>query len=529
MAKEELATLPTRPMAAPALNAQAEIRKDPEQAADADDTDEPSEDENDRDDSPLKQNEPRKRRHRPISQKKQADYAAFDNWLEKHKDATTKADATKKDLRSDESKSSNWLMHEYESNKIIESPRDYQIELFERAKERNTIAVLDTGSGKTLIAALLLRHVLAKEFESRHEGNPKKVAFFVVSTARRFDYYVPVKYLLIIIQVDKVALVFQQHAVLECNLDQPIAKFCGNMLDRSANAAYWGDIMDKHMIVVCTAAILLKCLYHSYIRMDQINLLIFDEAHHAKKNHPFAEIIKQFYINVEDKTQRPRVFGMTASPVDARTDVKRAATDLETLLHSEIATIRDPAALQKTICKPKNEVIDRYTRPANPTPTALSFRIRTLIGNRQYFKRHLHFEKQVSTEIGTWAVDRFWQLVFRDKEMARLEAEAERECISMNSYANHELLVEAVREAGKAVRENVFAPAGPGNLTAKVLQLHNTLRGHFLKKDGEKTRCIVFVEQRWTAMMLTDLLQTPEMKIVTLEPATLVRVISHIS
>lgn len=32
------------------------------------------------------------------------------------------------------------------------------------------------------------------------------------------------------------------------------------------------------------------------LQMQQINLLIFDECHHAKKNHPYNCIMKEFYF-----------------------------------------------------------------------------------------------------------------------------------------------------------------------------------------------------------------------------------------
>jgi superfamily II DNA or RNA helicase len=62
----------------------------------------------------------------------------------------------------------------------ITNPRDYQTELFQRAKMQNTIAVLGTGTGKTHIATLLLRHILEEELEHRAKGSIHKIAFFLV-------------------------------------------------------------------------------------------------------------------------------------------------------------------------------------------------------------------------------------------------------------------------------------------------------------------------------------------------------------
>lgn len=88
--------------------------------------------------------------------------------------------------------------------------------------------------------------------------------------------------------MDSVTLVYQQAAVLRNNIDQNVAQLFGAMGSDLWNKQIWDDFFIKNMVIVCTAEILHQCLLNSYIKMHQINLLIFDEAHHAKKDHPYA-------------------------------------------------------------------------------------------------------------------------------------------------------------------------------------------------------------------------------------------------
>lgn len=125
----------------------------------------------------LTQNKPPE--PRKISQKKRSEIAGFGEWLEENREQVSQETTERKSREIDEM-SVNYLVQGMEGNKIITSPRDYQVELFERAKEMNTIAVLDTGSGKTLIAALLLQWVIDNELEDRAVGLPKRISFFLV-------------------------------------------------------------------------------------------------------------------------------------------------------------------------------------------------------------------------------------------------------------------------------------------------------------------------------------------------------------
>ena len=96
-------------------------------------------------------------------------------------------------------------------------------------------------------------------------------------------------FLLTSAEVPSVNLVFQQCAVLECNLDHKIARFCGAMGTDLWTKDVWLKHFAENMVIVCTAEVLHQCLAHAFITMDQINLLIFDEAHHAKLEHPYSK------------------------------------------------------------------------------------------------------------------------------------------------------------------------------------------------------------------------------------------------
>ena len=119
-----------------------------------------------------------------LSERRRAQNIKFSAWLAQKAEKVTQNNAQEiieaARKADDEILSMRSLMAKQESAEIITSPREYQVELFEKAKQQNIIAVLDTGSGKTLIAVLLLQYVLDMELERRAAGDQPKIAFFLV-------------------------------------------------------------------------------------------------------------------------------------------------------------------------------------------------------------------------------------------------------------------------------------------------------------------------------------------------------------
>ena len=65
-----------------------------------------------------------------------------------------------------------------------------------------------------------------------------------------------------------------------------------------------------------TPSIFNNALSRALLLLRDVSLLIFDEAHHCRKRHVYAEIMHK-YRRLDD-SDKPRVFGMTASPVNLK-------------------------------------------------------------------------------------------------------------------------------------------------------------------------------------------------------------------
>ncbi len=77
------------------------------------------------------------------------------------------------------------------------------------------------------------------------------------------------------------------------------------------------------------------------LALDKVNLLIFDECHHATGDDPYALIMKDHYRSCQN---RPRILGLTASITGQKIEsdqLEKAAKDLENILQARIETGSD--------------------------------------------------------------------------------------------------------------------------------------------------------------------------------------------
>ncbi|KAJ6957432.1 endoribonuclease Dicer [Populus alba x Populus x berolinensis] len=196
-------------------------------------------------------------------------------------------------------------------------PRGYQSKVFEVAVKRNTIAVLETGAGKTMIAVMLIKQIGQAVFYS----GVKRLILFLAPT------------------------VHLQYEVIKSQTNFRVGEYYGAKGIDEWSLKSWEKEIDEHDVLVMTPQILLDALRKAFLNLKMVSLLILDECHRSTGNHPYKKIMKDFYHKMENK---PKVFGMTASPVVRKgvlsaMDCEDQLAELESVLNSQIYTIEDRA------------------------------------------------------------------------------------------------------------------------------------------------------------------------------------------
>ncbi|XP_022250670.1 endoribonuclease Dicer-like [Limulus polyphemus] len=215
------------------------------------------------------------------------------------------------------------------------TPREYQVELLDAARQRNTIACLGTGTGKTFIAVMLIKE-LAHEVRKPYDEDGKRT-FFVVPT---------------------VPLVLQQKERIQDYTDLAIGFFFGDMKVDLWCAEDWKSNFQKYNVLVMTPDILKTILLHGFLPLSKINLLIIDECHRAVKNHSYREIMLCF--DTCPQKNQPRVLGLTASILNNKckpNQLESKIRNLELTLRSKAETASDLTYLTKYGNKPKEDVV----------------------------------------------------------------------------------------------------------------------------------------------------------------------------
>lgn len=257
-------------------------------------------------------------------------------------------------------------------------PRSYQVELLKRAESENIVVFLETGAGKTLVAAHLICKVTGIALAGAPQGSTvQRLPEPAVESPRTAPgtpggRAAPVhltKGKLAVFLADKVPLVRQQASFLKRVVaDQSLvgAYFGDQGIDDWSGSKWVQDLKTKRVLVM-TAQIFLNLLRHGLVDMTNVAILVFDEVHHATKLHPFRRIMVEFFHTLAESVARPRIFGMTASPVKSKDataseeDCRKAIAQLEITLNSTVVVVSDSSQEEVDGVVPRpNEFVVTY-------------------------------------------------------------------------------------------------------------------------------------------------------------------------
>ena len=174
-------------------------------------------------------------------------------------------------------------------------PRKYQTELAAPGLQgKNSIICAPTGSGKTIVATMVIkRHV--EKFQS--EKRPFKVLFLA----------------------NDILLVIQQGKLLKDHL--PHGLEIKYMSDNDTSEVTFSERFKRSDIMVVTPQIVLNSLRNkeeeTKINVNETSLIVFDECHHTDKGHPYMKIM-EYYLSIKIKSPDPaitlpQILGLTAS------------------------------------------------------------------------------------------------------------------------------------------------------------------------------------------------------------------------
>lgn len=171
--------------------------------------------------------------------------------------------------------------------------REYQKRISETAATANTLVVLPTGLGKTLIAVLVARHRLA-------EASGSKIVVLAPTKPLVMQHYGTFKRLL--------GLPEKQMAALT------------GTVEPGERELLWL----RSRAIFATPQTVYNDVRHGRVSLRDVSLAVFDEAHRSVKDYTYTKLAQAY----KDQSDRPLILGLTASPGASRERINEIKRNL---------------------------------------------------------------------------------------------------------------------------------------------------------------------------------------------------------
>lgn len=143
---------------------------------------------------------------------------------------------------------------------------------------------------------------------------------------------------------------------------------------------------------MATCQIVLDVIRHNFIKITDFNLIVFDECHHGRNNHPMQQLMSLFANYPEQGL--PRVIGLSGMLTSSSIKPQNVIEDLEALeatFRSTIATVKGSGAFQNVLLYstcPKESFVTYDKHVPSSIITTIADRV-----------------SRITKEIGNWPID----------------------------------------------------------------------------------------------------------------------------
>jgi dsRNA-specific ribonuclease len=336
------------------------------------------------------------------------------------------------------------------------------------------------GTGKTLIAKLLIDHMFSTIDD------------------------------LIIFLAPTVVLCKQQHQFLQTHGNYSLGIFHGELGIDLWDISKWKQEYSKAQIFVMTPQTFLDNLHFAVLSMNQVGLIVFDECHHAKKDHPYNKIMTEFYRH---SLKKPKILGLTASPVSTGVSKSNSSfkqsqllQQLSENLNSKIIT-PSKISMSHSLASQPQEILEYYPPSSSCYITALEKVLEhrdcpplTENDKRLFSQNSL---RAVINSLGSWAAAHLVHGLLIELQRIplsyRLIYPLLGEHLSYLQHLHHHWSSLALQSS----------PLGSHDISNQAIRLIEILTNHFQSSPHDQQLCvIIFVQTRYTARCLTRLLNS---------------------
>ena len=332
-----------------------------------------------------------------------------------------------------------------------------------------------------------------------------------------------------------VPLVHQQSKYIKDHTHLEVGEYTGDMYVDSWPPNRWLLEFNDHHVLVMTRAIFLALLNRGFVHLRKINLLVFDECHHAVKNDDYVQIMKVF-DSCQHDIEVPRVLGLTASLIPSKCkpgDLETKIRALEETLRCRSQTAKDMDEVAKYATNPVEKTLHYSSSRGDPELRRIlegpldflnSFKKEQKTKVYDYVKLHLDDGLHILENLGIWCAHDFAKQALRDiervvDEVKDVESRWENSLLYLGrthlkifmEKSNEKL--EAIGRAEVPLTPKVQAllrhlgDSGISNGEVKVGSTEPLERTRARKKSVTHLLGIIFVERRTTAALLTKLLK----------------------